>query len=852
MSGVKEKLMSVRLFKAFVIALISIVVTVVFAPGSQGQAGIEEFRPGEVLVEIKPNASIDAINQRWGTSTIQRILGTNIYRLRTRNGKKEAKFRKKLANDSDVISAALNPVLTTPINVFGHAVIGFPGDHPDTGQSKPSYLTQSLVGDLQAIHLRARGAGVIVAVIDTGIDRNHPDMRDHIWTDPGEIADDNIDNDSDGFVDDVHGWNFLAANKDTLEQRGSAQTSVSGHGTFIAGLIALIAPDVKIMPIRAFSPEGISDAFTVSQAIKYAVDHGARVINLSFGSTEDSKVMHDAITYAQQRGVLLVAAVGNENQGNDVAPQFPANWNLEVMGVAAIDDNNRKAGFSNFGTDVSVSAPGVNLVSIYPELNNAPDYALWSGTSFAAPIATASAALLLENNPNRNARDVIESTATGIDDSNPGLQGKLGKGRVDPLRALQSFDQVTSNRSEMVLLPTSVEPAAQGKAEASITGTQQDLEIETGQLQPHALYKLVIDGNVIIDGTSASEPNRERTRASNFGTFKIEFSTAPFDNHLLLPAALNPVTGIKKVEVRDSLDRVVLSNTFAAPAPAPGGGGASIEKEATLRPTNLIPQARGSARAEVEPEREKLRVEADRLSSGISYSVFADSVNLGAVIAQSGYLRVEFTSDGSSGSILPATLRPVTMIQAIEIRNSVGQVVLRGTFQAGGDDFGGGDGGGGGGGGGGSASFHGAIESLPAGGLIGDWRVSGHTVHVSASTEIRQDKGPLVVGAQVEVTGTTQSDGSTNAARVEVESGSGGGGGGGGETSFQGVIQSLPQSGFIGDWLVAGKVVHVFSSTEIRQDKGPAVVGAQVEVKGTLQQDGSYNASRVEVRDSGG
>jgi thermitase len=110
------------------------------------------------------------------------------------------------------------------------------------------------------------------------------------------------------------------------------------------------------------------------------VDHGARIINLSFGSTEDSQVMHDAVGYAQQRGVLLIAAVGNENKGNDIAPQFPANWNAEVMGIAAIDASDRKADFSNYGSDVSVSARGVNLVSIFPENNNAPDYATWSGT----------------------------------------------------------------------------------------------------------------------------------------------------------------------------------------------------------------------------------------------------------------------------------------------------------------------------------------------------------------------------------------------------------------------------------------------------------------------------------------
>jgi hypothetical protein len=675
--------------KVFSFALICFVAITLFSERLYAQSELADFRRGEVLVEIKPGASIDAINLRYGTSTIQRIYGTNFYRLRTPNGKKEVKWRKKIAKNSDVLSSALNPVITTPINVFGRAVIGFPGDRPSTGQARPSYLSQQLVGDLQAIQLRSRGAGVIVALIDTGIDRNHPDIRDHIWTDPGEIADDNIDNDNDGLVDDAHGWNFFDSTKNTIELRGNTPTSIAGHGTFIAGLIALIAPEAKIMPIRAFSPDGVSDAFSVAQGIKYAVDHGARVINLSFGSTEDSPVLHDAVTYAQQRGVLLIAAAGNENKGNDVAPQFPANWSLEVMGVAAIDDNNRKADFSNFGSNVSVSAPGVNLVSIFPELDNAPDYAMWSGTSFAAPLASAGAALILEGDSRRNAREAIEATATGIDDSNPGLAGKLGRGRIDPLRALQSLDPVTSNHNEVALLPTGIEPAALGEAEISVTANEQEFEIEVELLQPRAAYKIVVDGNVIVDGASGGDPNRLRANTSNFGTFKIEFSTIPSSNHVPLPAALNPVTLIKLVEVRDSQDRVVLANTFGIPQP---GGGGELEKEAKLTSTG---QAEGRARAKIEAEREELRVEGEDLQSGVAYSIVADGVTLGSVVAQSGYFRAEFTSDNSSGRLLPAALRPVTKIQNIEVRDPSGQVVLQGTFQAGGGDFGDDDGGGG-------------------------------------------------------------------------------------------------------------------------------------------------------------
>jgi hypothetical protein len=211
----------------------------------------------------------------------------------------------------------------------------------------------------------------------------------------------------------------------------------------------------------------------------------------------------------------------------------------------------------------------------------------------------------------------------------------------------------------------------------------------------------------------------------------------------------------------------MLSNTFVAA----GQSGQKIEKEATLNPTGILPQANGKARAEVEPQREKLRVEADHLESGASYAIIADGVNLGSTTAQSGYLRVDFSSDGSSGTVLPPSVRPITNIQTIELRNANGQAVVRGTFQSGGDDFGGG-----GGHGGGETSFTGVIESLPGAGFIGDWRVGGRTVHVTASTEIRQNDGAAVVGAQVEVRGTTQADGSINATRVEVLSSGGGGG----------------------------------------------------------------------------
>jgi hypothetical protein len=233
----------------------------------------------------------------------------------------------------------------------------------------------------------------------------------------------------------------------------------------------------------------------------------------------------------------------------------------------------------------------------------------------------------------------------------------------------------------------------------SLAGAKQEFEIEAEGHYPRSPYKIVVDGILIIDGTKQDDHDSYKARATNFGSFRIKFSTEPHSGDLPLPAALNPVNKIKRVEVRDSRDRVVIANEFGTPVPG-GGPGQSLEKEASLAPTSLAPNAKGRARAEVETEREKLRIEAENLRSGVAYQVLADRTSLGSFVAQSGFCGVEFTSDGSSGHTLPQSLIPVTKIQRIEIRTPSGQVVLQGTFQAGGDDFGGGHGGGDDGGGG--------------------------------------------------------------------------------------------------------------------------------------------------------
>jgi subtilisin family serine protease len=814
-----------------------------------------EYRKGELIVEVRPGVSIETINGRWETTTIQQIYGTNLYRLRTPRGKKEAKWRKRLANNEpDLLSVALNPVLLNPITSFARAHLNFPDGHPTPAQTATSYTTQGLITQLQLVEAqnRAQGEGIIIAVVDTGVDKTHARIAAQLWRDSravkSDIASNGLDDDNDGLLDDASGWDFVDNDKEPWETAPTdPQTSVAGHGTFIAGIINLVAPKAVILPVRAFDGDGLSDAFTVAAAIKYAADHGAQIINLSFGSVENSVILREAIVYARQRGALLIAAVGNENDNTDTTPRFPAGWQEETIGVAAVDDAGVKAAFSNFGTKVAVSAPGVRVFSTFPG-SGGGDYAMWSGTSFAAPFVAAEAALILERRSTADVRSVIENNSDSLDAANQAFSGKLGKGRINPMKALRSLEIAQSpalDHVEINLTSTGVESAARGQAEYKIETGEQEIEVEANGIRPGITYGVLIN--------SAAGSFTASATANNFGGLKIEISNRSGSGHLTLPEVLTPVSSIKHVEVRNPQGSVILQGDFVPTTGGgtggggAGGGGQSLEKEIALSSTGVIPQAVGSAKIEDEAQHQRLKVEGDNLSAG-AYTIVANGIQLGAAAASSpGYIKAEYRSDEGT---LPQALQPVSNINHIEVRNAAGQVVLQGDFQSG-------SGGGSGGGGGSSTNFTAVIESLPSGGLLGDWRVGGRLVHVTGATSIDQSKGNVAVGKTVEVRGTAQTDGSVNASEIKVEDssgggggddGGGGGGGGSSSTEFTATIQSRPSAGFEGDWLIGGITVHVAASTEVDESHGSAVVGAKVEVRGTSRADGSVDATRIRVK----
>src|ERR1051325_5298018 len=274
---------------------------------------------GQVIVVPAPGVSIDSINAEYRTTVMDRIVqgdGTALYLLQFPTSSHTAKRLRQMQTDADLVSAAANsrifspPAAHRPINFpFDHAVLAKPDDHDPMGYNTQAFLGALRLGDALTI---SRGTGVVVAVIDTGEDfGSHSELTAQLWHNPNEVVNGIDDDPSDtlGLVDDVNGWDFYANDNDPSEDGVDADAAY-GHGTFIAGIITKIAPDARIMPLRAFGPDGVGTAWNICRSIQYAVAHGADVINMSFGSSVELDPIKWALIYAKSHAVL-VAAVGN-------------------------------------------------------------------------------------------------------------------------------------------------------------------------------------------------------------------------------------------------------------------------------------------------------------------------------------------------------------------------------------------------------------------------------------------------------------------------------------------------------------------------------------------------------------
>ncbi len=256
------------------------------------------------------------------------------------------------------------------------------------------------------------GGGGPVAVIDTGADLTHPDLRDNLWRNPREVPGNGVDDDANGFVDDVHGADLVNRDGDPSDD--------NGHGTHVAGILGArganrvgvsgVAQRAKVMVVKALGADSIGSALTMAEAVRYAATNGARIINMSVSGPGRSLAFEEAVQAASDAGVLMVVAAGNSGRDLDVHPEYPASFTAShVLAVAATGRTGRIIGLSNRGVGtVDLAAPGQAIVSTA----RGGDYEIRSGTSMAAPHVAGALVLLSAARPDLGA-DALQAALLG-------------------------------------------------------------------------------------------------------------------------------------------------------------------------------------------------------------------------------------------------------------------------------------------------------------------------------------------------------------------------------------------------------------------------------------------------------
>jgi len=419
-----------------------------------------------VIVETSRNADINSIAASLGGTVLDSMPGDSKYLLSLPS------------MPSTLPSGVTSMTLDTPVALprFRGSALSATG----SGGPLPWYANQPAFNRMNAASARAKatGRGVIIADINSQVDVSHPALQGHLTTGHDFVGNSDpktrtgatlqqssasfldqssasfLDQSSASFLDqssasflDQSSASFLDQSSASFLDQSSAsfldQSSASflesgsaghGHGTMVAGILAAVAPDALIMPLRAFDDSGAGDAFQVAKAIRYAVRNGAQVINLSLGFTSDAAEVAAAIDFAVANNVVVIAAAGNSNSSE---PQYPAAF-PSVIGVGSTDLQDVKASFSNYGQSVFVSAPGVNIFTAYPG-----GYAVGSGTSFSSAMAAAEVALI-RSLATTGIYNTVAATAVNIDSINPAYAGQLGYGRIDLLAAVSASGQTTS------------------------------------------------------------------------------------------------------------------------------------------------------------------------------------------------------------------------------------------------------------------------------------------------------------------------------------------------------------------------------------------------------------------------
>jgi subtilisin family serine protease len=374
-----------------------------------------EAVPGEYVVKLKKSLKVSTTNK----TTLRQILNSEIKSILPQQNivvVKRPTFELR-ANAVKTLSAIPSVKIAEPnfiyrINktpndpmlgqLWGLANTGIADSGGDIGVAGVD------IGAEKAWDIQTGSKKVLVAVIDTGILYTHDDLKDNVWTNPGETGTDangkdkatnGVDDDANGFIDDVHGYDFSNNDGDPLDDHGHGSHcsgTIGAKGDDGKGLVG-VNWDVQIMGVKFLSGDGSGTLEGATQAIDYAVKMKANILSNSWGGGGYSQILEDSIKASNAAGALFVAAAGNESSNNDSTPSYPNSYDVpNVLSVAAINNRGQLSSFSNYGRkNVHVAAPGENIMS-----STTTGYESWSGTSMATPHVTGIAALVLANEPN--------------------------------------------------------------------------------------------------------------------------------------------------------------------------------------------------------------------------------------------------------------------------------------------------------------------------------------------------------------------------------------------------------------------------------------------------------------------
>jgi subtilisin family serine protease len=506
-------LLRIVILLTLITMLLSLIAPVTLARAQE----LEDFIPNEVLVKLHQATDVVSLAADYGLdpNPLDQFGSRAIFRMRILDGASPPDKAEELAVDSRVVYAEPNFIGRTP---EGLQRVSWP-----KGEASTDYPEQWAAGiiRLAEAHTVTRGAGMTVAVLDTGVDLTHPALA-------GQL---------------VSGYDFVDLDTDPSEEGTPDLNPTYGHGTHVAGLIALVAPEARIMPLRVLDENGDGNIWVLAEALAYAINpdgnvntaDGVDVINLSLGTTYPTELLgeivaavtceedddpgedDDCLVGPNQHGAVVVAAAGN-NSSSD--PEYPAAEGvIGSLSVGASTQMDSLASFSNYGSWVHVAAPGEDVLSTVPN----GEYAMWSGTSMATPLAAGEAALVRAVNPGFSAADVVAH----IISKSEGIDGPVSK-RIDVAAALgipivgeyRCTGTVPFITADNLLVPTGVTCTLEG---ARIKGT---VKVEEGAtLNASGLYvngsiqaKKAVSVNVSNSSFQGSFEMEEGGSAQLYGT----------------------------------------------------------------------------------------------------------------------------------------------------------------------------------------------------------------------------------------------------------------------------------------------------------------------------------------------